>query len=309
MQIDYNLPELRQQISPLVITIGNFDGVHAGHQAILKHVTDLAKQRHTQSAVITFSNYPSTVLRPGHPVQLICTTEHKVHLLELDHIDRLFLLKFTREFSDQSAEHFLTELQRVLPISTLVLGSDAHIGKNREGNRTSIEALAAKLGIAVEYFPDHLQDGVRISSSRIRELIRQGDLIGVQKLLGRPYSIYANVMRGSGRGTSIGFPTANVAVENLCLPPLGVYTVTIDYQGRMLPGIANLGVAPTVRNDRSPVLEVHLFDQNIDLYGQYVDIRLQSYLRPEKRFDNLADLKLQIARDILTARQLLTTKR
>ena len=245
-------------------------------------------------------------MRPGQPVKLICTAAHKVYLLEQLHIDRLFLLHFTPEFAEQSAEEFLSNLQQILPISSIILGSDAHIGKNRQGNRTTVEALAKHLGFDVEYFPDYLLDGVRVSSSSVRAFIEKGDFAQVEKLLGRPYSIYSTVMRGSGRGSSIGYPTANISVENLCLPPFGVYAATVDHKGRELQGVANLGVAPTVRNTRSPILEVHLFDQNIDLYGQFVNIRLHSYIRPEHRFETLADLKLQIARDVLTARELLT---
>lgn len=289
--------------TPVILTIGNFEGVHKGHQALLKQVVDLAHKHHKTAALITFSNHPTEILNPNNPTPLLCTTDHKLSLFKKAGIDLVILLPFTKDFSQQSAEAFLENIQENLPFQDLLLGSDAHIGKNREGNPTTIAALAKKIGFTVDYFPDINFESQRISSSRIRACIHKGDFKDAELLLGRPYSIMGTVIKGTGRGTPIGFPTANIAVDKLCLPPYGVYAVTLAADNKSYKGVANLGVAPTVHQERTPMLEVHLFDTNVDLYGKTVDVILHTYIRPEKRFESLDALKAQIAMDVTQAKQ------
>lgn len=309
MRIDFSLPEFAKDSSIYDLAIGNFDGVHLGHQVLLKHLTEKAKKQGQSSGVITFSNHPSTVLVPEKPVQLLCTVEHKVLLLRKMLIDHLFLLEFTPEVAEKSAEDFLKDLKGKVAFSDLFFGNEGHLGKGREGDKETVAALGKVLHFKTHYLPYFTVDGERISSSRIRECIRKGDFAQVDKLLGRPYSIYASVMHGSGRGTSIGFPTANIDVAQLCLPPNGVYAVFATYQGKEYPGVANLGFAPTIRDSTQPILEVHFFDQMIDLYDQFLDIRFHTFIRPEMRFPSIDDLKLQIARDVMTTRSLLTSQK
>lgn len=291
---------------PVILTIGNFEGVHLGHQALLKQVVDIAKSQKKTPAIITFSNHPSEVLRPTQPTPLLCTTEHKLKLFEEAHIGLVVLLPFTKEFSQQSAEEFLLRVQKAVPFTDLILGSDAHIGKDREGNPKTIAALAQKLGFTLDYFPDFNLEGQRISSSRIRECIQQGRLTDAAKLLGRPYSIYGIVLKGTGRGAPLGFPTANISVDKLCLPPQGVYAVRLRSNGVKYDGVANLGNAPTLHQGRAPLLEVHLLDTNIDLYDKFVDVQLLGFIRPEKRFDSIDALKKQIAVDVAAAKHMMT---
>ena len=306
MDIAYSLDEASNRVkSPVILTIGNFEGVHLGHQALLKHVVDTAKKEGKKAAVITFSNHPSEVLRPAQQTPLLCTTEHKLMLIQNSHVDLAIVLPFTKEFSQQSAEQFLQRVQHAVPFKALILGSDAHIGKDREGDAKTIAALAKRIGFTVDYFPDFNLAGQRISSSRIRECIAEGRLKDAEKLLGRSYSIYGKVQKGSGRGAPIGFPTANIAVNKLCLPPQGVYAVALWTDGKRYDGVANLGHAPTVHKDRDAILEVYLFDKNIDLYDKAVDVQLIAFIRPEKRFDTIDALKHQIQDDVAKAKELL----
>ena len=304
MQIAYSLEKISKSLSPVILTIGSFDGVHLGHQAVLKHLAQTAKEKKTTSAVLTFSNHPSTVLRPHHPTPLLCTKEHKVLLLDQASIDLSIILPFTKELSEQSAEQFLQRVREFLPFQTLILGSDAHIGKNREGDRSTVTALSTTLGFSLEYYPDHKKDGERISSRRIREYIQQGELKQAKALLGRAYSIFGAVLKGNGRGAPLGFPTANININNLCLPPLGVYAVTLFENGTAFQGVANLGFAPTIRPEGFPILEVHLFDAHIDLYGKMVDVYLHDFIRSEMKFENIEDLRNQISQDVIKAKQI-----
>lgn len=300
----YSLENIPKSSLPTALSIGNFDGVHLGHQALLQHLVQKAKEQHALSAILTFSNHPSSILRANHNTQLLCTIEHKIRLLEQSSVSRVILLPFTKQFSQQSADAFLQTIKQALSFQTLILGGDAHIGKNREGDRLTVTALAKTLGFNVEYFPDFNKNGQRISSSLIRSCIQKGELKQAESLLGRPYSIYGRILKGNGRGSTLGFPTANLDVGGLCLPPFGVYAVSLTVSEKKFQGIANLGLAPTVRQTSAPLLEVHLFDRSIDLYDQTVDVHFYHFIRQEKRFDTLADLKKQITDDVIKAKQI-----
>lgn len=302
MQIAYSLENLSPFSSPIALSIGNFDGLHLGHQTVLSHLLNLAKARHALSAVLTFSNHPSAVLRPEHKTPLLCTVAHKMHLLNQAGIDLTLLLPFTQAFSEQTAEEFLLSIKRVLPFQFLILGSDAHMGKNREGGQEIVTALSRSLNFHIEYLPDCYHNGERISSSLIRHHIQKGDFAQAAILLGRPYSIYGPVLKGQGKGASLGFPTANLSVENLCLPPLGVYAVQVSVDGHYHSGVANLGFAPTMRQEASPLLEVHLFEHHDILYEKTIDVAFLRFIRPEKRFHSLEELRHQISLDVKAAK-------
>jgi len=223
-------------------------------------------------------------------------------LLEQASIDFVYALIFTLEFAQQTPEEFLQKLRSKIPFDQLILGNDATIGNQRAGNQEVVRGLARTMGFEVAYIDDYVAEGQRISSSLIRGHINQGELKAASALLGRPYSIYAPVIKGAGLGASLGAHTANIDVKGLCLPPLGVYVVTLLYNGESYRGVANLGKAPTIRQNDFPVLEVHLLDANLELYGEFVEVVLHEYLRPEKRFDNVSELKEQIALDIAAAK-------
>lgn len=303
MKIVHTLSKIvSNQKIPVILTIGNFDGVHIGHKSLLSKLIKIAKKHSTQSAVITFANHPSTVLTPGNPTPLLCSMAHKIRLLEEANIDLLIVLAFTKEFAEQSAEHFLKNILRILPIDTLLVGTDVHFGKNREADAAVISHLAKLLHFKVEFAEDFLFEQERVTSTRIRNLIKRGDFSLVEKLLGRKYSIYAPVIKGEGKGTTLGFPTTNISVDELCIPPLGVYVVTLKDEDSEYLAVANLGIAPTIRQQQAPILEVHLLEKNIDLYGKDVEVIFHCYIRPEKQFASIEQLKEQISLDIEFAR-------
>ena len=302
MLVADSLDSIPHTDKPVILTIGNFDGVHLGHHALLSHLKKIAKERGALAAALTYSNHPSCVLNPARATPLLCTIPHKIKLLEEEQLAITVLVPFTNEFARQSADTFLRRLKSTVNLDLLILGSDAHIGKDREGDQSTVSKLAQELGFSVEYFSDYLCRGERISSSRIRNELISGQLETASELLGRPYSIYSTVVKGNGKGTTIGFPTANIDVKNLCLPPQGVYVVTLKHDDTLFNGIANLGVAPTLRDSATPVLEVHLFDVQHHLYGETVEVIFHKYLRPERKFDSVTDLSAQIALDIAQAK-------
>lgn len=304
MQILTSLPNFSPNSPSYVLTIGNFDGVHLGHKSVLSQVINRASQTLSLSAALTFSNHPANIIRPESPIPLLCTIEHKIELLKQEAIDLLIFIPFTQDLANQSAETFLSHVKKALPFQTLILGNDATLGKNREGDQKKIEIISKKLDFNIEYLSDYSINGIRVSSSKIREYIAQGNFARAEQMLGRPFSIYAPIAKGAGRGSQIGFPTANIGVDNLCLPPLGVYAVTLKHLEKEFLGVANLGMAPTLRSNHKIILEVHLFDQIFNLYGESVEVFFNKYIRPEKKFDNLELLKAQIQKDIQTAKRI-----
>jgi len=300
MKILKDLQPIFQNTS--VITIGSYDGVHLGHQQVLKRVTEIASTVGGETSVITFDNHPSEVLRPGNTIPLICSIPHRLKLFEQAGISSVYLLHFTAEFAQQSAEQFLTLLRSHLKFSELVLGHDATIGRAKEGDQITVQNIARKLSFKVEYLPPYACENVRVSSSAIRASIQKGDFAHVQKLLGRPYSIYAQVSSGKMHGKKIGFPTMNLDIQDLCLPPLGVYAVRVKLGTQTINGVANLGFAPTIRDDQQVILEVHLLDWQDEVYGQMVEVLFCSFLRPERKFASVEELVKQIKVDVQEAR-------
>lgn len=302
MKIFLELSQL-PKVKPAVITIGNFDGLHLGHQAVLQRLKSLTKENHGSTLVVTFSNHPSEVLRPAQVAKALCSWRHKCSLFEAQAIDYVLALNFTHDFSQQTAQQFLSHLYQSMPFSHLVLGHDAALGKDRHGDRAAVEELAERYHFMAEYLPPLLVEGKAVSSTRIREQLRLGNLAVAAKLLGRGFSVYAPVMAGQRKGREIGFPTANLDVSGLELPPQGVYAVKVKYRGQELPAIANLGVAPTVRTDSEIVLEVHVLDRELDLYEQDLEVIFIKFIRSEKKFSSLSDLKEQIQSDIAMAQK------
>lgn len=302
---DYPLqatPSLRR---PLALTIGTFDGIHQGHQALLDRCREAAGEGGSV-VLFTFSNHPRKLLFPDSPPPLVlCNSEQKIALLEEAGVDLLLLASFTPGFSQQTAEEFLRGLRNHLPFDHLILGHDAYLGHRREGTPQHLQELASTLSFDLDYLPPLLADERVISSRWIRELLEEGKLEEVTALLGRPHSVRGRVIQGPKRGHALGFPTANLSIEGLALPPFGVYSVWTHIEGASLPGVANLGRAPTVDRER-PLLEVHLLQEGEwKLYGKEIEVEWVSYLRPEKAFPSFAALRQQIAMDCEKARQIL----
>lgn len=272
MKIYHELTSKLGLTEPVALTIGNFDGIHYGHQAVLSRAISLARQHNILSAVVTFENHTSEVLRGDKSVLRICTLPHKIHLLENAGIDLLFLLRFTKELSQLSAEMFLREMHTVLPFSHLVLGHDASFGKNKQGNQVIVQKIGQQFNFQVEYLEPCSLGGSAVSSSRIRTLIQHGDFNQVQALLGRKYSIYTNVTKGSEIRTQFGVPALNLEIAGLCLPPYGLYSVDLIHESIVYRAVAKLGGAPTSRGDQKPLLEVQLLDSEADLFGEFVEV-------------------------------------
>lgn len=305
MKIYSSIEEYHPLDKPLFLTIGNFDGVHLGHLSILEEVKKIAAKEGCETGVITFANHPSSILRPQNPASLLCTLDHRLLLIEKSGVDNLFLLNFTQEFANQSAAEFLNRVHQSIPFHQLILGPDSTLGKGREGDRLHVQTLAKKLNFKVQYLPEFTIEGKRVSSSLLRELILQGRFAETTKFLGRKYSIYSSVVEGIGKGRTLGFPTANIAVRGLCLPPLGVYAARVNFRGSSWKAIANLGVAPTIRNNSFPLLEVHLLDEQPNLYGQRIEVVFYQYIRPEQKFASINELKKQIELDIELSKKII----
>ena len=297
MRVFHHLRDFPFLQQPIILTIGNFDGVHCGHQYILKAMSkDLFSP--TQTCVITFNNHPSEVLNPFSPTPLICSLAHKINLLKEAHIDNLLLLTFDTELAQQTAENFIQEIRSYIPFSRLILGYDATLGKNRQGDKSKMKQLAKQYNFDIDYTEEYCHQENPISSTLIRKYLQEGKLSEVEQLLGRPYSIYSTIGRGANKGKLIGFPTANLNVANLCLPPYGVYKVTLKHNKNCFAGIANLGLAPTLKNSKTPILEAHLFSFSDDLYDKEVEVIFHEFIRPEKKFSSIEELRIQIKKDI-----------
>lgn len=305
MQVVTSLDSPLLIAQPAALTVGTFDGIHLGHQALLKSIRDLCKAKQLISAVITFKNHPSCILRPNHPCHLLTTPEHKLKLFESQGVDLVFLLEFTQKFADQCTDSFLDRVNQVLPFRSLILGYDAKLGKDRQGDEALISALAIKRHFSVDYLKPHLMGGKPVSSSTIRKCIQEDNFALASKLLGRPYSIYKKVLFGRGKGKKMGFPTANFDVEQLVIPSFGVYAVKFKVENRSYSGIANLGFAPTLRSDHKPLLEVHVFDTQENFYDKFAEVVFVEFIRPERQFENADLLKTQIAKDIISAKKIL----
>lgn len=296
MKILKTINDFDSPLSSIGLTIGNFDGVHLGHQAILKRLKEVA----SCTVLFTFSNHPSEALRK-ESTSYLTTLAHRLALFETMGIEYVILTPFTTEFAKQSAKEFLITLKKSIPFSSLILGHDARIGHDRNPH---LQQLAQELNFNLEYLEPIQREGKVISSSDIRRLVQKGELVEASKLLGRPYSLYASVEMGFGKGAPLGFPTANLPVKGLALPPLGVYAVKVIIEGKTFPAVANLGYAPTLHEGRPPCLEVHLIDTQQQLYGKQLEVIFLKYLRSEKKFDNLTALKEQIHNDILLTKTL-----
>jgi riboflavin kinase / FMN adenylyltransferase len=284
------------------LTIGNFDGIHLGHQRVLKRLIDVAEKNDALSTVLTFSNHPSTVLKPNLHTRQLTTTNQRLDLLEEIDIDIVIFLEFTRDFSRQTAEEFLNKLANSMNLQYLVLGHDSKLGKDREGDEEIVRDYALKHGLSVEYLePLHIGNKP-VSSSAIRQAIEKGDFPKAEKLLGRKYSLKLPVKQGKGLGKQIGFSTANFDVHGLAIPPLGVYSVWLKENGKIHDSVANLGYAPTVKGTSFPELEVHVIDKKIDLGKGEAEIIFHRFIRHEKKFDSIDELKNQISSDIETAK-------
>jgi riboflavin kinase / FMN adenylyltransferase len=306
MVIYHNLNQIPQPFNHPVITIGNFDGVHLGHQTLFHTVKDRSRALGGQSVVITFDPHPIKLMRPDKQLPQLTTTEQKIKLLSSLDLDVLIVHPFSPEFGALPAREFIqTYLVQRLGTQEVVIGHDYRFGRNREGNIALLQALGAEFG-----FPVHVVDAIQIngtvvSSTLIRNLIQDGQVLAAQDFLGRPYEITGQVVAGHGRGARLlGFPTANISIDNgLLVPMAGIYAVRGEMQGRIYPGVANIGTCPTFDNQELS-LEVYLLDFDRDIYGERLAVKFVERLRDEQRFADVPALVNQIKKDVAAARQI-----
>jgi len=292
-------------IAPSAWTVGNFDGVHRGHQAMLARVATRAGELGVKSCVLTFEPHPRELFSPGSAPARITRMRDKLELIAQAGIDRVHLARFDRRLASMSAARFVDEfLVAGLGVRWLLVGGDFRFGAKRAGDFAMLKASAAGHGFEVEAMPDINDGAVRISSSAVREALQVGDLAQAERLLGRPYSLSGRVAHGAKLGRQLGFPTANILLRRP--PPVaGIFVVAAEDEqcGARWQGVASVGKRPTVNAVEVPLLEVHLFGVDQDLYGRHLRVRFLHKLRDEKKYDDLKLLVEAIALDAKNAKE------
>lgn len=306
MQLVRGLHNMRPAPAGCVATIGNFDGVHSGHQVILQRLANRAKALGVPGCVIIFEPQPLEYFRPDDAPIRLTRLRDKLELFAAAGVDQVLCLAFNRKFQQLSADAFVQKvLVQALNIRHLQVGDDFRFGCDRSGDYAFLQQAGSRYGFSVE--PTHTVafNGQRISSTLVREKLSQGDFATAEQLLGRPYSINGRVMHGQKLGRQLGVPTANIQLKRRHAPLRGVYVVSVRLQdGRSLPGVANIGMRPTVEQQSEIAhLEVHLLEFDEDLYGQQLAVTFHHKLRDEERFTTLDKLKAAIEQDVVRARE------
>ena len=286
--------------SRCALTIGNFDGVHRGHRALIARVTARARELSVPSCVLTFEPHPREFFAPERAPARLTRLRDKLELLAAAGVERTHIARFDARFAALSAERFIEDvLRRGLGVCWLLVGRDFRFGARRTGDFSSLQ----NKGFELEAMPDVGDDGERVSSSAIRAALAAADFARAEKLLGHPYTLSGRVAHGAKLGRELGFPTANIVLRHPS-PLSGIYVVDAGERG---PGVASVGRRPTVNPVEVPLLEVHLFGETRDLYGEHLKVRFLKKLREERKFDDLAALRDAIARDAAQARQYFAT--
>lgn len=306
MHLLHQIDELRRFKRPVVLAIGVFDGVHAGHQHVIAAAQARAEERGAEFVLMTFEPHPMRVLRPQSAPKRLCSPDHQLRLLARYGVEQVLLCAFDGAFACISAETFIVSLVKACDrLDSIFVGETWRFGAHRRGDLAMLHEHGAMHGFEVFGVPAVHLGAAPISSTRVRQAVSAGDLEGARELLARDYSVQGRVVEGKRLARSLGFPTANIVVENEQLPPPGVYAVraSVGEEGAWHPGVANLGLRPTVEvNAECLAFEVHLLDASRDLYGQLVEVSFVQHLRGEQKFPSLDALKAQIARDCEVAR-------
>jgi len=303
---------LDEPLTRPIVTIGNFDGVHLGHRAILETVVGRARDLDGVAVVYTFDPHPRKVLRPANAPGLLTTLDQKVELLEQAGVDVVVVEPFTSEFAHTQANEFIQRClhERLRPVEVYV-GYDFHFGRDREGSMRMLTEQGPRLGFSVTIIPEVTMDDGDVNSTRIRELLAEGRPERAARMLGRPFTVRGTVVRGDERGRTLGFPTANLAPENEVLPASGVYAGHLHLldegnppRNARLPAVMNVGRRPTFAGEETRA-EAHVLDFDGDLYGRRVEISFSLRLRSEQKFESVEALKQQIGEDVEQGRRTL----
>jgi riboflavin kinase/FMN adenylyltransferase len=294
---------------PCALTVGNFDGVHRGHRAMLDRLLHKARELKLPCSVLTFEPHPREFFAPASAPARLSRVREKLELFAEAGVDRAHVLRFGAPLAAMAPQRFVDQvLVQGLGVRWLLVGRDFRYGAKRAGDFAALQAAAATAGFGLEAMPDVLQEGERVSSSAVRAALARGELAAAAKLLGRPYSMSGRVAHGERLGHRLGFPTANIVLRRR--PPLeGVFVVSVELEEarRRLNGVASVGRRPTVSENAAPLLEAHLFDWTGELYGRHLRVTFLHKLRDEEKYDGLEALRAAIARDAEQARDYFRT--
>ncbi len=309
MKIIDRLENITQPFKNAVITIGNFDGVHIGHQALFHEVIEKADAIDGTSIAMTFDPHPMRVLQKNNIPPLITLQEQKTELIERSGMEVLICIPFTKQFASLSAEDFIKNLLvDKIGMKAIIVGGDYTFGKNREGNLALLKSFAFQLGyevIVADWIKAAQNVSDRISSTKIRELVMAGNIEPASKMLGRHYQIRGRVVKGRDRGGKLlGIPTANINLQDELCPKTGIYAVTVEYNNRIYKSVANIGYSPTF-DDNEFTVEVHLLDFAENIYDEKIRVNFIERIRDEKKFADISELKEQINQDIKAADKIL----
>lgn len=296
-----NIADLKHLEAPLHLALGIFDGVHLGHRNVIQQALNASKQDNGVAAVLTFEPHPRQILAPDKaPKRLLASIDHKIQLLRSLSLDAIIIQKFDLNFASKTAENFIQELNNNSHnLASISVGEGWSFGKGRTGNIETLQTWGSKMGFTTHISPPVLYKNERISSTRIRQAIQQGNFLDANAMLGRDYTVIGTVVAGKKLARELGFPTANLIVHNEQLPPDGVWELNASIDGKTYHAIGNLGRRPTVEYDGARrMLEVHILDFNQDLYGKHIECTFLNYIREEKKFDSIEQLKQQIQQDV-----------
>jgi riboflavin kinase/FMN adenylyltransferase len=291
--IDYSL------IKASVVTIGTFDGVHIGHQKIIKKLVNIAKEKELQAVVLTFFPHPRMVLQKDANIKMINTIDEKSQQLESHGVDYLVVEEFTKEFSRLTAQEFVRDiLVDKLHVKHIIIGYDHHFGRNRTANIDDLRAFGKIYGFEVTEISAQEIDEVAVSSTKIRNALLTGDIKTANAFLGYPFAFNGTIVRGKGLGKQIEFPTANIQIDKAykLIPKDGAYVVRTQYKDETFYGMMNIGTNPTVEG-QSQTIEMHVFDFNKDIYGEVFEVEILERLRDEQKFESVEHLKTQLFQD------------
>ena len=309
MKVYRSLSEFTR-LAKAIVTTGTFDGVHYGHQKIINRLHELAKQYDGESVIITFFPHPRLVLFPeDNDLKLINTLDEKIELLEKSGIDHLLIIPFTKEFSRLSSLEFIQQiLVDKIGTKKLVIGYDHHFGKNREGSFEHLKHYSTEYGFDVEEIPEQDINDVAVSSTKIRNAILEGNVTVANNYLGYKFNLRGIVKKGDQIGRTLGFPTANISLAESykIIPADGIYAVNVFLNNQKLQGMLYIGDRPTV-NGKSKVIEVNIFDFSSDVYDQELKVEFLHYIRGDKHFNSLDELKIALAKDEADVRKILNT--
>ena len=300
MSVFYNISEL-SQVTNSIVTIGTFDGVHLGHQKIIKRLVELKHKQGGEIVLFTFDPHPRKILFPEQKdLKLITTTLEKCNILKQFGVDHVLVYPFTKEFSKMQAQDYISDIiARGLKTKTLVIGYDHRFGSNREGNIETLKELSKVYNFVVEEIPAQEINQLNVSSTRIRKAIEAGEIQTANDFLGYTFFITGKVVKGKQLGRTIGYPTANVLIEDndKLIPKIGVYAVNVILNNLSYKGMLNIGTNPTTDADNRVKIEVNIFDFDKDIYGETLKVEFVKWIRNEEKFANLDELKQALAND------------